>query len=340
MLSDILLEIKDLHMHFAMTTGIFSRGKVNYVKALDRVSFFIRKGEVFGLAGESGCGKTTLGKCILQLYRPTSGKVLFEGVDLCQLNKRAVRQMRTKIQMIPQDPFSSLDPRMTVRSIIGEPLRVYKFAKGNEYHQRIEELLNLVRLSSSMANRYPHEFSGGQRQRISIARALAMRPSFMVCDEPVSCLDVSIQAQIVNLLMEIQQELGLTYLVIGHDLAVLRHMSDRVAIMYLGRIVEIAPNIELFQNALHPYTKALLSAIPIPNPVLEAKRARIILSDNVPSPTNIPQGCNFHTRCYLVLPECSQVVPQLRHIRNDHWVACNRVAIENGEQSKSWDRAN
>jgi oligopeptide transport system ATP-binding protein len=320
---DTLLDVRDLVMHFPLTQGIIFQRRVGAVRAVDGVSFSIKRGETLGLVGESGCGKSTTGRAILQLYRPTAGEVYFEGQDLTKLKGEQMRRMRRKVQMIFQDPYASLNPRMTVGSIIGEPLEIHNLAKGREKQQRVEELLRVVGLNPYFANRYPHEFSGGQRQRIGIARALAVNPSFIVCDEPISALDVSIQAQIINLLEELQDEFGLTYLFIAHDLSVVRHISDRVAVMYLGRIVELSDRQELYENPLHPYTKALLSAIPIPDPVIERKRERIILTGDVPSPVNPPAACRFHTRCPLADTICREVDPEWREVTPGHWVACH-----------------
>jgi oligopeptide transport system ATP-binding protein len=323
---DVLLEVNNLKMYFPVTSGILLQRKVADVKAVDDVSFFIRKGETLGLVGESGCGKTTTGRAILQLYKPTAGDVVFEGQILNNLSSGDMRAMRRKMQIIFQDPYGSLNPRMTCGDIVGEPLKVHKMTSSRgEYRDRVSELLTVVGLNPYMGDRYPHEFSGGQRQRIGIARALAVNPSFIVCDEPVSALDVSIQAQVINLLEELQDQFGLTYLFIAHDLSVVRHISDRVAVMYLGHIVEIAGRIELYENPLHPYTKALMSAVPIPDPVVEAKRERIILTGDVPSPMNPPEGCVFHTRCPVMIDDCRLGVPELREVTKDHWVACIRV---------------
>ncbi|HLB11745.1 MAG TPA: dipeptide ABC transporter ATP-binding protein [Dehalococcoidia bacterium] len=323
--SDVLLDVKDLVMYFPVTQGIIFQSKVADVKAVDHISFYVKKGETLGLVGESGCGKTTTGRAVLQLYRPTAGEVVFEGQDLCKLKGENLRHIRRRMQMIFQDPYASLNPRMSVGSIIGEPLDIHGIAKGQEKKDRVQEILRIVGLNPYFANRYPHEFSGGQRQRIGVARALAVEPSFIVCDEPVSALDVSIQAQIINLLEELQEEFNLTYLFIAHDLAVVRHISDRIAVMYLGKIVEIAARGELYENPLHPYTKALLSAVPIPDPIVEAKRERIILTGDVPSPLNPPSGCNFHTRCPIAIGECSEALPNFRDVGGEHWVACHRV---------------
>jgi len=320
------LDVRNLKMYFPVTTGIIFQKVVGLIKAVDDVSFFIRRGETLGLVGESGCGKTTTGRCILQLYEPTSGAIYFQGRDLCQLKSQEMRAMRREAQVIFQDPYSSLNPRMAAGNIIGEPITVHKLASSRaEYRERVAELLNVVGLNPYMADRFPHEFSGGQRQRIGIARALAVQPSFIVCDEPVSALDVSIQAQVINLLEDLQDQFNLTYLFIAHDLSVVRHISDRVAVMYLGHIVEIAPRGELYSNPLQPYTRALLSAVPIPDPVVEAQRERIILSGEVPSPLNPPPGCVFHPRCPLMIDDCKDAVPELREIAPDHWAACIRV---------------
>ena len=320
---EVLLDVKDLVMHFPLTQGIIFQRKVGAVRAVDGISFQIKRGETLGLVGESGCGKSTTGRAILQLYRPTAGNVIFEGQDLTKLRGEQMRRMRRQVQMIFQDPYASLNPRMTVGSIIGEPLEIHSLAKGREKTARVQELLSVVGLNPYFANRYPHEFSGGQRQRIGIARALAVNPSFIVCDEPISALDVSIQAQIINLLEELQNEFGLTYLFIAHDLSVVRHISDRIAVMYLGKIVELAHHLELYRNPLHPYTKALLSAVPIPDPVIERKRERIILTGDVPSPVNPPPGCRFHTRCPLADTICREQEPEFREVTPGHWAACH-----------------
>jgi peptide/nickel transport system ATP-binding protein len=321
-----LLEVKNLKMYFPVIRGILRKTVAN-VKAVDDVSFRIKKGETLGLVGESGCGKTTVARCILRLYRPTEGQIIFEEQDIAQLPKSKIRPIRHKMQLIFQDPYGSLDPRQSAGNIVGEPLKVHHMVNSNgEYQQRVAELFRTVGLDPSMKDRVPHEFSGGQRQRIGIARALASNPSFIVCDEPISALDVSIQAQIINLLEELQDKLGgLTYLFIAHDLSVVRHISDRVAVMYLGRIVEVTDWKSLYENPLHPYTKALLSAIPIPDPYVEEKRERIILKGDVPSPVNPPAGCAFHPRCQMAIEECSQAVPPLRRVAFKHEVACIRA---------------
>ena len=331
---EILLDVRDLNMHFPVTRGIIFQRKVGDIKAVDDVSFFIKKGETLGLVGESGSGKTTIGRCILQLYEPTSGEITFNGQALyrssggnpVKLSPKQLRPLRREMQVIFQDPYGSLNPRMTCGDIIGEPLIVHKLTGSKaEYQDRIEELLTVVGLNPYMADRYPHEFSGGQRQRIGIARALAVNPSFVVCDEPVSALDVSIQAQVINLLERLQEQFGLTYLFIAHDLSVVRHISDRVAVMYLGHIVEVADRDELYENPLHPYTRALLSAVPIPDPVVESQRERIILTGELPSPIDPPEGCVFHTRCPIAIDECKLEMPELREVSDGHWVACIRA---------------
>jgi len=321
--NDILVEIKNLTMHFPITKGILRQRKIAEIKAVDDVNFFIRRGETLGLVGESGCGKTTLGRCLLQLIRPTSGEVYFENVDLCRMAEEQLRSIRQRMQTIFQDPFDSLDPRMTAGEIVAEPLRVHTPIRGKELREKVAGLLHVVGLDPSMADRYPHEFSGGQRQRLGIARALSIRPRFIVCDEPISALDVSIQAQIINLLEDLQGEFDLTYLFIAHDLSVVRHISHRVAVMYLGKIVEIANRDALYRFAKHPYTVALLSAVPIPDPVVEATRERIILRGEPPSPIALPPGCNFHPRCPIGIELCQKEVPSLHQIGEDHWVACH-----------------
>jgi oligopeptide transport system ATP-binding protein len=320
---DVLLRVERLKMHFPITQGIILQRRVGAVQAVDDISFDIHKGETLGLVGESGCGKSTTGRAILQLYKPTDGHVLFGDQDLTKLKGGDMRRMRREMQMIFQDPYASLNPRMTVGSIIGEPLEIHNLAKGKAKQDRVQELLRTVGLNPYFANRYPHEFSGGQRQRIGIARALAVEPQFIVCDEPISALDVSIQAQIINLLEELQERLGLTYLFIAHDLAVVRHISDRVAVMYLGKIVEITDRNAVFDNPLHPYTRALLSAIPVPDPLLEKKRTRVILTGDVPSPVNPPPACRFHTRCPYVEDNCKTDEPLLTEVKPGHWVACH-----------------
>ncbi len=323
--NEILLEVKNLRMHFPIMAGILRQQSTAFVKAVDDVSFLIRKGETLGLVGESGCGKTTIGRCVLRVYVPTSGDILFQNKEISRLPESELRPLRRQMQLIFQDPFSSLDPRQTAGSIVGEPLKIHSPSAPSERKERVEELFLLVGLEPSMMRRYPHEFSGGQRQRIGIARALAMNPAFIICDEPVSALDVSIQAQITNLLEELKTRLGLTYLFISHDLSVVRHISDQVAVMYLGRIVEITSWRELYENPLHPYTQALLSAVPIPDPFVEEKRARIFLEGDVPSPVNPPSGCNFHPRCSRAIGACKELSPNLVDVGREHRVACIRV---------------
>ena len=323
---DTILNIKDLKMYFPVTRGLLRR-KVADVKAVDGVSFRLKRGETLGLVGESGCGKTTIGRCILRLYQPTEGQILFEGEDISSFPEQKMSHIRKKMALIFQDPYSSLDPRQKAGNIVGEPLKIHRIVSSqSEYKDRVEQLFRLVGLDTSMISRFPHEFSGGQRQRIGVARALACEPSLIVCDEPISALDVSIQAQIINLLEELQEGMkGLTYLFIAHDLSVVKHISDRVAVMYLGRVVEITRSKTLYENPLHPYTRALLSAIPIADPFVEEKRERIILRGEVPSPLNPPSGCAFHPRCFQAMPECSEAVPPLRDIGGGHEVACIRV---------------
>jgi len=322
-----LLRIKDLRMYFPIRSGLIFQRHVGDIKAVDGVTLGIKRGETLGLVGESGCGKTTLGRAIIQLYRPTAGHVYYhEGQDLTRLKGDKLRKMRLKMQMIFQDPYASLNPRMTVGRIVGEAMKVHGIVQKEEVADRTAELLQMVGLHPYFAMRYSHEFSGGQRQRIGIARALSVNPEFIVCDEPVSSLDVSIQAQIINLLEKLQVELGLTYLFIAHDLAVVRHISDRIAVMYLGKIVELSPGSELYEQPLHPYTQALLSAVPVPDPLLEKRRQRIILKGNVPDPANPPQGCHFSTRCQFATEQCRHKEPSLIQVSQDHWVACWKVA--------------
>lgn len=323
---DNIVEVKDMKMYFPVTRGLLRR-KVADVKAVDNISFDIKRGEVLGLVGESGSGKTTTGRCILRLYKPTEGKIIFQDQDISQLPEDKIRPLRRKMSLIFQDPFGSLNPRQSAGSIVGEPLRVHSLVDNQqEYTDRVEELFRIVGLDPNMRDRVPHEFSGGQRQRIGVARALAGEASLIVCDEPVSALDVSIQAQIINLLEELQEKMpGLTYLFIAHDLSVVRHISKRIAVMYLGRIVEITDRNILYENPLHPYTKALLSAIPVADPFLEESRERIILKGEIPSPLNPPSGCNFHPRCPIAIEECSERIPSLKDVAEDHQVACIRV---------------
>jgi oligopeptide transport system ATP-binding protein len=320
--SEVLLEVRDLVKHFKVGGGLFG-GPPGLVRAVDGVSFTLHRGETLGLVGESGCGKTTTGRCILQLERATSGQVIFEGRDLTALDETELRAVRRKIQVIFQDPYSSLNPRMTVGQIISEPLGVHGIVvQPAARADRVRQLLRRVGLLPQHAARYPHELSGGQRQRVGIARALAMEPSLIVCDEPVSALDVSIQAQIINLLEDLQSEYGLTYLFIAHDLAVVRHISDRVAVMYLGKIAELADRKALYDEPLHPYTRALLAAVPIPDPELESHRERVVLGGEVPSPLDPPAGCVFHPRCPIAVDRCGREIPALREIRPDHHAAC------------------
>jgi oligopeptide transport system ATP-binding protein len=325
----VLVSVQRLKKHFPIKRGVIFQRQVGAVKAVDDVSFDVYHGETLGLVGESGCGKTTTGRTILQIYRPTAGKVFFEdggkAVDLTMQKGVSLRRIRQHIQMIFQDPFASLNPRWTISRIIGEPMRVHKLYTPKEQTERVTELLDLVQLNRLYMNRYPHEFSGGQRQRIGIARALASNPKFIVCDEPISALDVSIQAQVVNLLEELQDRLSLTYLFIAHDLSMVRHICDRVAVMYLGVIVELADRVELYEHPLHPYTQALLSAVPIPDPVKTRSRHRIILSGDPPSPIDPPSGCRFHPRCPLAKEHCRLKVPEWREVGPRHWVACHEV---------------
>jgi oligopeptide/dipeptide ABC transporter ATP-binding protein len=323
--SDKILEARDLRMFFPITRGLL-RKEIAQVKAVDGVTFDVKRGETFGLVGESGCGKTTVGRCILRVYRLTGGQVFFKHQDISQIPETEFRTLRRKMQLICQDPYRSLDPRQGAGSIVGEPLKIHKMFKSrSKYWDRIEELFSIVGLNPSMTDRFPHEFSGGQRQRIGIARALACEPELVVCDEPVSSLDVSVQAQIINLLKKLQQSLKLTYVFISHDLAVVRHISDRVGIMYLGRIVEIGDRKTLYENPLHPYTQALLSTVPVPDPAVEENRRPVILRGEVPSPVDPPPGCNFHTRCPAAVQECKGVVPELRDVGYGHKVACIQI---------------
>jgi oligopeptide transport system ATP-binding protein len=323
---NVLVRVENLTKHFPITQGIVVQRQIGAVRAVDNVSFDIREGETLGLVGESGCGKSTTGRTILQLYRPTSGKVYYQDQDLTTLKGEDLRRMRRFMQIIFQDPYASLNPRLTVGDIIGEPLEVHRVEKSKKKRQeRVQELLHLVGLNPYFINRYPHEFSGGQRQRIGVARALALQPKFIICDEPISALDVSIQAQVVNLLEKLQDEFGLTYLFIAHDLSMVRYISDRTAVMYLGKIVELAEREELYSHPLHPYTQALLSAVPVPDPVVERTRHRIILTGDVPSPANPPSGCNFHPRCPVAQQVCREIEPEWREVSPSHWVACHLV---------------
>lgn len=320
MATETLLEVTNLKKHFPIKGGVFSR-TIGFVYAVDDVSFTVNKGETLGLVGESGCGKSTTGRTILRLIEPTDGKIHFEGQDITALDKNAMRSLRREMQIIFQDPYASLNPRMTVGSIIGEPLEIHKIAKGSEKTERVASLLQKVGLRAEDMRKYPHEFSGGQRQRIGIARALALNPKLIVCDEPVSALDVSIQAQVINLLEDLQEEFGLSYLFIAHNLNVVEHISNRVAVMYLGQIVELASDADLYNNPQHPYTEALLSAVPIPDPTVSKKR--IILEGDVPSPIDPPSGCHFHTRCMYKEKICEEEAPEFKHIGGGHWVACH-----------------
>ena len=322
---EVLLRVEGLKKYFPIRRGIVFQREVGAVHAVDDITFNIYRGETLGLVGESGCGKSTTGRTILQLYRPTAGEVHFEDINLVTLKGNDLRRMRQKMQMIFQDPYASLNPRMTVGEIIGEPLVIFNVAGGKQLRQRVEELLEMVGLNPAFSNRYPHEFSGGQRQRIGVARALAVDPDLIICDEPISALDVSIQAQVVNLLEDLQAQFGLTYLFIAHDLSMVRHISNRVAVMYLGVIVELTGRNELYSNALHPYTQALLSAVPIPDPTAEENRQRIILKGDVGSPINPPSGCRFRTRCHLAAAVCAEERPAMREINPGHFVACHMV---------------
>jgi len=325
--NEVIVSIKDLKKHFPVKLGAFGE-RSGIVHAIDGISMDIHRGETLGLVGESGCGKSTTAFVIVQLYRATSGFVFFKGVDLTKLSERELRPMRTKIQIIFQDPYSTLNPRMTIGESIGEPIRAHKLMNNKEIKQHVFELLKDVGLKSSFANRYAHELSGGQQQRICIARALAINPEFVVCDEPVSALDVSVQAQIINLMQDLQDKYKLTYLFIAHNLAVVRHISDRIAVMYLGRIAEIAEKNELFDHTLHPYTKALLSAVPEADPKIERQRHRIILEGDVPDAISPPSGCRFHTRCPIAKEKCSQEIPDLEEKRPGHYVACHYASEE------------
>ena len=327
MRDEILVRVENLKKHFPIRRGIIFQRQVGAVQAVDDVSFDIRRGETLGLVGESGCGKSTTGRTMLMLYPATAGRVWLGEQDIFRAKGRALLAVRRKAQMIFQDPYASLNPRWTVNAIVGEPLRVHGLARGHAQTERVQELLNLVGLNPMYVNRYPHEFSGGQRQRIGVARALASEPEFIICDEPISALDVSIQAQVVNLLEDLQDKLGLTYLFIAHDLSMVRHICDRVAVMYLGKIVELAQKDELYNQPLHPYTQALLSAVPVPDPKAERQRQRIILTGDVPSPVNPPPGCRFHTRCPIAQSICSEREPEWRDptASSGHWVACHLV---------------
>jgi oligopeptide transport system ATP-binding protein len=324
-----LLRVKDLKKHFPISSGSLFNRRVGVVKAVDGISFDINAGETMGLVGESGCGKSTTGRAILQLQKPTAGQVIFEDKDLTTISPEELRLMRPKMQMIFQDPYASLNPRHSVGKIVAEPLVIHGMLSGQALKERVAELLELVGLDPAYRRRFPHEFSGGQRQRIGIARALSLNPSFIVCDEPISALDVSIQAQVVNLLQDLQGQFGLTYLFIAHDLSMVKHISHRVAVMYLGKIMELTDRNSLFADPLHPYTQSLNSAVPVPSPKLERQRRRFILEGDPPSPANPPAGCVFHTRCPLAVDECTKVVPEYRQVRPGHFVACH-LADESG----------
>ena len=325
-MDDTLLHVKDLKMYFPVTRGLLRR-KIAEVKAVDGISFNVKTGETLGLVGETGCGKTTTGRCILRLYRPTAGQIIFKGQDISYVKESKIRSIRRQMPLIFQDPYGSLDPRQNAGNIVGEPIKFHKLVLNkSEYDDRVAALFRMVGLDPNMINRVPHEFSGGQRQRIGIARALACEPSMIVCDEPISALDVSIQSQIINLLEDLQKQFeGLTYIFIAHDLSVVRHISDRVAVMYLGRIVETTASYELYRNPLHPYTQALISAVPIPDRHVEKHRQQIILKGEVPSPLNPPSGCHFHPRCPIAGPECSEIIPPLVDVGGGHEVACIKV---------------
>jgi oligopeptide transport system ATP-binding protein len=323
-----LLEVRGLQMHFPVNEGIVINRKVGEVKAVDGIDFTVRRGETLGLVGESGCGKTTTGRCILRLEKPTAGEILYDGVDIAKAERKDLLALRRRIQVIFQDPYSSLNPRMKVGEIIAEPIMVHGLERdAGRRAARVRELLSVCGLDPKFADRYPHEMSGGQRQRVGIARALALEPEFIVCDEAVSALDVSIQAQIVNLLEDLREKFGLTYLFIAHDLSVVRHLCQRVAVMYLGRVVELAECDELFDNPLHPYTQALLAAVPVPDPSVESERSFRPVRGEVPSPINPPSGCVFHPRCPIAVERCKQVRPELRELRRGHWVACSEARL-------------
>lgn len=322
--SKTLLDVRDLKMHFPLTSGIILQRVVGYIRAVDGISFTIERGQTLGLVGESGSGKTTIGRTIVRLYKPTSGQILFDNIDLAKLQGEPLRQARQRVQMIFQDPYASLNPRYTIGSLVAEPMVIYNVASKKEIRDRTAELLRVVGLRAEYIDRYPHEFSGGQRQRIAVARALAINPEFVIADEPVSALDVSIRAQVLNLLQSLQQRFNLTYLFISHDLSVVRHVADRIAVMYLGRIVEMSDRDELYSAPKHPYTRALLSAIPIPDPQIEKHRQRIILSGDLPSPIKIPSGCRFHTRCPMAQSICSEVEPVYEAKEGrEHYAACH-----------------
>ncbi len=319
----ILVQVRNLKKYFPISQGLILQSHVGDVKAVDDVNFDVYRGETLGLVGETGCGKTTVGRTMLRLYEPTSGQIIFDDIDLAMLRGSGLRHIRKRMQMIFQDPYASLNPRMTVGSIIAAPLDVHNYGNRKAKRERVQELLEIVGLNPDFVNRYPHEFSGGQRQRIGIARALALNPDLVICDEPISSLDVSIQAQVVNLLEELQDRLGLTYLFIAHDLSMVRHISDRMAVMYLGKIMELADRDEIYRHSIHPYTQALVSAVPVPDPDVSKERKRIILVGDIPSPANPPVGCNFNTRCPVAKDICFQEDPEYREIKPEHWVACH-----------------
>jgi oligopeptide/dipeptide ABC transporter ATP-binding protein len=322
--SDTLLDVRGLKMYFPITQGIIFQRTVGHVRAVDDISFSIKRGQTLGLVGESGSGKTTIGRTLIRLYKPTAGEVLFDGEDLAKLQGEQLRQMRRRIQMVFQDPYASLNPRYTIGSLVAEPMYIYRTGTNQEIRERTAELLRVVGLRPEYIDRYPHEFSGGQRQRIAVARALAINPEFVIADEPVSALDVSVRAQVLNLLQRLQKQFHLTYLFVSHDLSVVRHVADRIAVMYLGKIVEIADRDELYAAPKHPYTKALLSAVPIPDPKIERKRQRIILSGDLPSPINIPKGCRFHTRCPMAQSICREIEPPFEAKEGrEHYAACH-----------------
>jgi oligopeptide transport system ATP-binding protein len=325
----VLVEVKNLKKYFPITRGVIFQRRIGDIKAVDDVSFTINKGETLGLVGESGSGKTTIGRSLIRLHEPTAGEIKFDGQDLLALDTKGMRGLRRHMQIIFQDPYASLNPRMTIGAIIGEPLEVHDGLKGQIKNERIKELLELVGINSALVNRYPHEFSGGQRQRIGVARALALNPQLIVCDEPIASLDVSIQAQVVNLLMRLQEQFQLTYLFIAHDLSMVRHVCDRMVVMYLGKFMELADGVEISENPLHPYTQALMSAVPVPDPEVEETRKRIILEGDIPSPANPPLGCNFNTRCPLAVGICYEEEPEFREVKLDHFVACHLVNKSN-----------
>jgi oligopeptide transport system ATP-binding protein len=321
-MNDPLVKVEDLRVYFPIRAGLLQR-KVGDVRAVDGVSFDIHPAETLGLVGESGCGKTTVGRTILRIYKPTSGEVYFDGLPLSKMKNNILRPLRRRMQMVFQDPFASLNPRLTAGQIVGEPLEIHALARGEQKDRRVAELFDIVGLSCDYMGRYPHEFSGGQRQRIGLARALALNPDLLICDEPIAALDVSIQAQIVNLMLELQHELNLTYLFIAHDLSMVRHISQRVLVMYVGKVMELADRNTLYDSPLHPYTRALLSAVPVPDPAFEMQRKRMLLTGDLPSPAKPPPGCRFHTRCPICEPECKVDEPALRQVQPGHWVACH-----------------